>query len=85
MQVNHEGLARSNRHAMLAVMEEENQDVGCVDDITGKELECTAKSMNVKPLRSTSSPPIDTKWIDIVKAFDGRAKQLCWSIMRWSV
>ena len=33
-------LARRSRerHAMLAEMEEENQDVVCVDDITGKEL-----------------------------------------------
>ena len=32
------GVARRNRerHAMLAEMEEENQDVVCVDDITGK-------------------------------------------------
>ena len=38
------GLARRNRerHAMLAEMEEEYQDVVCVDDITGKEFPCHA-------------------------------------------
>ena len=38
------GFARRNRerHAMLAEMDEENQDVACVDDITGKEFPCHA-------------------------------------------
>ena len=41
MQINHKRLARRNheRHTMLAdVEEEQEQDVLCFDDITGKEL-----------------------------------------------
>ena len=48
------GVARRNleRHAMLAEMEEEYQDVVCVDDITGKELPwhavCKARAQELK-------------------------------------
>ena len=41
MQVNHmKGFARRNceKHAMLADIEEEEEDVICIDDVTGKEL-----------------------------------------------
>ena len=92
------GLARRNRekHAMLAdVEEEEEQDVICFDDITGKELRWhavrKARELELKHLRDLGVyekideneaaakygiTPVDTKWVDTVKAFEGEPMQI---------
>ena len=57
MQVNHKSFARRKRekHAILAEIEEEAQDVICIDDVTGKELTCQdvrkARARELKNLR----------------------------------
>ena len=92
------GLARCNheRHTMLADMEEEQeQDVICFDDITGKELPWRAvrkaRELELKYLRDLGVyekvdekeavekygvTPIDTKWVDTDKAFEGEPMQI---------
>ena len=92
------GLARRNheRHTMLAdVEEEQEQDVICFDDITGKELPWhavrRARELELKYLRDLGVyakvdekeavekygvTPIDTKWIDTDKAFEGEPMQI---------
>ena len=89
-------LARRNheRHTMLAdVEEEQEQDVICFDDITGKELPWhavrKARELELKYLRDLGVyekvdereaiaqfqvTPVDTKWMDTNKAFDGGAR-----------
>ena len=92
------GLARRNheRHTILAdVEEEQEQDVICFDDITGKELPWhevrKARKLELKYLRDLGVyekvdereaverygvTPIDTKWIDTDKAFEGEPMQI---------
>ena len=43
------GIARRNRgkHVILAEMEEEEQDVICIDDVIGKELPCGRQCANL--------------------------------------
>ena len=87
------GLAKRSRekHAMLADVEEgQEQDVICIDDITGKELPWhavrKARELELKYLRDLGVyekvdekeavakygiTPVDTKWIDTDKAFEG--------------
>ena len=87
------GLARRNheKRTMLAdVEEEQEQDVLCFDDITGKELPWRAvrkaRELELKYLRDLGVyekvdekeavekygvTPIDTKWVDTDKAFEG--------------
>ena len=92
------GLARRNheRHTMLAdVEEEQEQDVICFDDITGKELPWhavrKARELELKYLRDLGVyekvdekeavekygvTPVDTKWVDTDKAFEGEPMQI---------
>ena len=92
------GLARGNheRHTMLADGEEEQeQDVICFDDITGKELPWhavrRAREWELKYLRDLGVfekvdekeavakygiTPVDTKWVDTDKAFEGEPMQI---------
>ena len=73
------GFARRNleRHAMLAEMEEEYQDVVCVDDITEKELKFLLelrvyeKVDEREAIAQYQLTPVDTKKIDTEKAFKG--------------
>ena len=81
---------------MLAdVEEEQEQDVICFDDITGKELPWhavrKARESELKYLRDLGVyeqvdekeafkkygvTPVDTKWVDTVKAFEGEPMQI---------
>ena len=92
------GLARRNheRHTMLAdVEEEQEQDVLCIDDITGKEQPWRAvrkaRELELKYLRDLGVyekvdekdavakygiTPVDTKWVDTDKAFEGEPMQI---------
>ena len=92
------GLAKRSRekHAMLADVEEgQEQDVICIDDITGKELPWRAvrkaRELELKYLRDLGVyekvdekeavakygiTPVDTKWIDTDKAFEGEPMQI---------
>ena len=92
------GLAKRSRenHAMLADVEEgQEQDVICIDDITGKELPRhavrKARELELKYLRDLGVyekvdekeavakygiTPVDTKWIDTDKAFEGEPMQI---------
>ena len=92
------GLARRNheRHTMLAdVEEEQEQDVICFDDITGKELPWhavrKAREWELKYFRGLGVyekvdekeavekygvTPVDTKWVDTDKAFEGEPMQI---------
>ena len=92
------GLAKRSRenHAMLADVEEgQEQDVICIDDITGKELPVhavrKARELELKYLRDLGVyekvdekeavakygiTPVDTKWIDTDKAFEGEPMQI---------
>ena len=81
---------------MLAdVGEEQEQDVICFDDITGKELPRhavrEARELELKYLRDLGvyekvdekeavekygTTPVDTKWVDTDKAFEGEPLQI---------
>ena len=80
---------------MLAEMEEENQDVVCIDDVAGEELPWhavrKAREQDLKYLRDLGVyekidereasaryqvTPVDTKWIDTDKAFEGKPMQI---------
>ena len=81
------------KHTMLAdVGEEQEQDVICLEDITGKELAWhavrEARELELKYLRALGVyekvdekeavekygiTPVDTKWVDPDKAFEGEA------------
>ena len=94
MQVDHKRPRET--HAMLAdVEEEQEQDVICFDDITGKELPwhavCKAHELELKYLRDLGVyekvdekeavakygiTPVDTKWVDTDKAFEGEPMQI---------
>ena len=83
------------KHAMLADVEKEDQDVICFDDIPGKELLWHAmrkvRELELKYLRDLGVyekineteavaqyriTPVDTKWVDTDKAFDGGPMQI---------
>ena len=82
------GLATRNleRHAMLAdVEEEQEQDVICFDDITGKELpwhavrKARAPELKVDEKEAVAKygiTPVDSKWVDTYKAFEGEPMQI---------
>ena len=88
------GLARRNRerHAILAdVEEEQEQDVICFDDITGKELPWhavrKARELELKYMRDLGVyekvavakygiTPVDTKWVDTDMAFEEEPMQI---------
>ena len=69
------------KHTMLTDVEkEQEQDVTCFDDITGKELPWHAvrkdRELELKYVRDLGVTPVDTKWVDTDKAFEGKSMQI---------